>query len=96
MALEGLHHITAIAADATRNGVLIELATRGTGFTVDEPLKSLGEELKLPPQHEPDRARLEGLLTPLANPRSGTAGPLVTAHHRPAVAGASSEDRPSR
>jgi glyoxalase family protein len=73
MALEGLHHITAIAADATRNGVLLELATRDTGFTVDEPLESRGEELKLPPQHESDRARLEGL-TPLANPRSGTAG----------------------
>jgi glyoxalase family protein len=56
------------------SGVLFELATRDIGFTVDEPPESLGEELKLPPQHEPDRARLEALLTPIATPRSGAAG----------------------
>lgn len=56
------------------SGVLFELATRDIGFTVDEPLESLGEELKLPPQHEPARAELEALLTPIASPRSGAAG----------------------
>jgi glyoxalase family protein len=56
------------------SGVLFELATRDIGFTVDEPLESLGEELKLPPQHEADRARLEGLLTPIVNPRSEAVG----------------------
>jgi glyoxalase family protein len=56
------------------SGVLFELATRDIGFAVDEPLESLGEELKLPPQHEPARAELEALLTPIASPRSGTAG----------------------
>jgi glyoxalase family protein len=55
------------------SGVLFELATRDVGFTVDEPPESLGEELKLPPQHEPDRARIEALLTPIANPRRGAA-----------------------
>jgi glyoxalase family protein len=56
------------------SGVLFELATRDIGFTVDEPLETLGEELKLPPQHEPARAELEALLTPIASPRRGAAG----------------------
>jgi glyoxalase family protein len=56
------------------SGVLFELATRDVGFAVDEPLESLGEALKLPPQHEPARAELEALLTPIASPRSGAAG----------------------
>ncbi len=52
------------------SGVLFELATRDIGFDVDEPSGSLGERLQLPPQHEPARARLEALLTPIVNPRS--------------------------
>ncbi|MFL5819175.1 MAG: ring-cleaving dioxygenase [Solirubrobacteraceae bacterium] len=51
------------------NGVLFELATRGPGFTVDEPLARLGEALMLPERYEPMRERLERTLTPLANPR---------------------------
>jgi glyoxalase family protein len=47
------------------SGVLFELASRDIGFDVDEPLEHLGEALKLPPQHEHLRNRLEGLLTPL-------------------------------
>jgi glyoxalase family protein len=47
------------------SGVLFELATRDLGFDVDEPLESLGRDLKLPPQHEHLRARLERTLTPL-------------------------------
>jgi len=51
------------------SGVLFELATRDIGFAVDEPPESLGEALKLPPQHEHLRERLERTLTPLPNPR---------------------------
>ena len=47
------------------SGVLFEIATLGPGFTADEPLESLGEELSLPPAYEPLRERLEGVLTPL-------------------------------
>ena len=45
--------------------VLFEMATRDIGFDVDEPLETLGHELKLPPQHEHLRAVLEQTLTPL-------------------------------
>jgi glyoxalase family protein len=51
------------------NGVLFELATRDVGFTVDEPLESLGHGLMLPPRYESDRALLERRLTPITNPR---------------------------
>jgi glyoxalase family protein len=47
------------------SGVLFELASRDIGFDVDEPLESLGHDLKLPPQHEHLRATLERTLTPL-------------------------------
>ena len=39
------------------------------GFTVDEPLETLGERLSLPPDYEHLRERVEPLLTPLPNPR---------------------------
>ena len=55
------------------SGVLFELATAQPGFAVDEPVERLGEELKLPPQHEPLRASLERRLTPLTNPRTAAA-----------------------
>jgi glyoxalase family protein len=51
-------------------GVLFELATPSPGFTVDETAARLGEALKLPPQHEALRDRLEHSLAPVANPRS--------------------------
>ncbi len=51
------------------SGVLFEIATLGPGFTVDEPADRLGEELRLPDQHEHLRERLEQSLTPLENPR---------------------------
>jgi glyoxalase family protein len=51
------------------SGILFELASRDIGFTLDEPLESLGEGLMLPPQHEPLRTALERRLTPLENPR---------------------------
>jgi len=50
-------------------GVLFEIATDPPGFTVDEPLQSLGEKLQLPPQYEPMRAQVESNLTPLHIPR---------------------------
>ena len=42
------------------SGVLFELATRGPGFTADEPLETLGEALTLPPDYEHMRERLRG------------------------------------
>ncbi|MDQ6835853.1 MAG: VOC family protein [Actinomycetota bacterium] len=51
-------------------GVLFEIATRSPGFAIDEPLEHLGEELRLPPQYEGLRERLELSLTPLPNPRA--------------------------
>src|SRR5439155_19430140 len=51
------------------SGVLFEIATIGPGFTVDEPLETLGERLSLPLDYEHLRERVEPLLTPLPNPR---------------------------
>ena len=51
-------------------GVLFEIATSSPGFAVDEDPEHLGEELRLPTQHERLRPQLERLLTPLTNPRS--------------------------
>jgi glyoxalase family protein len=53
------------------SGVLFEIATLGPGFAIDEPLEELGESLKLPPQHEHLRDRLQQVLTPIDNPRAG-------------------------
>ena len=54
-------------------GVLFELATPSPGFAVDEDPDHLGEQLRLPPQHEHLRERLEASLAPLVNPRARTA-----------------------
>jgi len=43
-------------------GVLFEIATDQPGFTVDEPLLTLGRELKLPPWLEPDREQIAAKL----------------------------------
>jgi glyoxalase family protein len=51
------------------SGVLFEIATLGPGFTADEPLESLGEQLSLPPDFEQLRPQLERVLTPLPDPR---------------------------
>ena len=42
-----------------------ENATDGPGFTADEALETLGEQLALPPFLEPHRARIEAGLKPL-------------------------------
>jgi len=51
------------------SGVLFEIATLGPGFTVDEPLESLGEKLSLPPDYEHLREQVEPVLRPITNPR---------------------------
>jgi glyoxalase family protein len=53
-------------------GVLFELASSDIGFTLDEPADALGQELRLPPQFESQRAELERRLAPLPNPRAKT------------------------
>ena len=46
-------------------GVLFEIATVPPGFTVDETLPCLGQDLKLPPWEEPHRATIETKLPAL-------------------------------
>jgi glyoxalase family protein len=50
-------------------GILFEIATTSPGFAVDEDPDHLGEELRLPTQHERFRSQLDRILTPLHNPR---------------------------
>ncbi len=47
------------------NGILLELATDGPGFTADEPRETLGQRLSLPPFLEGRRAAIEAGLKPL-------------------------------
>lgn len=47
-------------------GVLFEIATDNPGFTVDEPLNELGQNLKLPKQHEALREKIEEVLPKLS------------------------------
>lgn len=47
-------------------GVLFEIATDIPGFAVDEPVASLGQSLKLPPQYEARRTDIEAVLPALA------------------------------
>ena len=51
-------------------GILFELATTSPGFAVDEDPAHLGEQLRLPAQHEHLRSELEHRLTSLVNPRA--------------------------
>jgi glyoxalase family protein len=51
-------------------GVLFEIATLSPGFAVDEDPEHLGEELRLPTQHEHLRSQLERTLQPVVNPRA--------------------------
>jgi glyoxalase family protein len=46
-------------------GVLLEVATAGPGFTVDESIDTLGSSLRLPTQFEARRTELEQTLTPI-------------------------------
>ena len=49
-------------------GVLFEIATDGPGFTADESLEHLGEQLVLPPWLEPHRREIEATLPALGAP----------------------------
>jgi glyoxalase family protein len=51
-------------------GILFEIATLSPGFAVDEDADHLGEELRLPKQHEHLRPQLERRLSPVTNPRA--------------------------
>ncbi len=55
-------------------GILFELSTTSPGFAIDEAPEHLGEQLRLPRQHEHLRPQLERTLTPLRNPRAGAVG----------------------
>jgi len=46
-------------------GVLFEMATDPPGFTLDEPIESLGEALRIPHWLEPRRAMIEQRLVPV-------------------------------
>lgn len=50
-------------------GVLFEIATPSPGFAYDEEPGHLGEALRLPPQYERYRSRIEEILVPIDNPR---------------------------
>ena len=51
------------------DGHIVELATIGPGFTVDEPVTDLGRDLKLPPWLEGQRGLIEQELHPVATPQ---------------------------
>jgi glyoxalase family protein len=53
------------------SGVLFEIADDAPGFTVDGyTIEQLGTVIILPPQLEPQRERIEAILTPLPDPRA--------------------------
>lgn len=47
------------------DGHIVELATAGPGFAVDEDVSELGQNLKLPPWLESRRAEIEQVLRPV-------------------------------
>ena len=51
------------------DGHIVELATAGPGFAVDEPVSDLGRNLKLPPWLEESRAAIEQQLSPVTAPQ---------------------------
>nr|HEV8011759.1 ring-cleaving dioxygenase [Bradyrhizobium sp.] len=46
-------------------GILFEIATDAPGFAVDEPVETLGHDLKLPPFLEARRKEIEAALPEL-------------------------------
>lgn len=58
------HYFKALYINAPGN-ITVEISTDGPGFTVDEPLETLGEKLSLPPFLEDDRDFIEMRLHPL-------------------------------
>jgi len=57
------------------NGILFEIATDGPGFMIDETEEKLGTALKLPPQYESHRKRIEASLPPLVIAQTGIVAP---------------------
>lgn len=53
------------------DGLLLEIATDGPGFAVDEEAESLGRALRLPPWLEEHRGAIERELAPLPGPAGG-------------------------
>lgn len=51
-------------------GILFEIASDDPGFAVDEPVESLGSELRLTAAHEPQREQIEAHLPPIRVPGS--------------------------
>lgn len=54
------------------DGHIVELATLGPGFAVDEPIEAMGRSLRLPPWLEKQRMDIEAGLKPLIIPSSQT------------------------
>ena len=52
-----------------RGGILFEIATDVPGFTIDEPVESLGTALQLPKQFRPARSQIEASLPSLQDAR---------------------------
>jgi glyoxalase family protein len=50
------------------DGHIVELATAGPGFAVDESVADLGKPLQLPPWLERNRSTIERLLHPMSAP----------------------------
>jgi glyoxalase family protein len=55
-------------------GILFEIATDGPGFTIDEPIESLGSTLSLPPWFKVRRDVLDETLPPIVVPTTATTG----------------------
>jgi catechol 2,3-dioxygenase-like lactoylglutathione lyase family enzyme len=53
-------------------GVLFEIATDAPGFAIDESPEELGTNLRLPPQYESSRQRIEQILVPITLPTNST------------------------
>jgi hypothetical protein len=77
MMILGLHHITLIYSDAQRtidfytrdpDGHIIELATAGPGFLIDENILELDTKLNFPPWLKHQRESIEGSLKPINTP----------------------------
>jgi len=50
------------------DGHIVELATAGPGFAIDEPVTELGHHLMLPPWLEESRSEIERMLRPISVP----------------------------
>ncbi|HTY84774.1 MAG TPA: ring-cleaving dioxygenase [Silvibacterium sp.] len=55
-------------------GVLFEMATDNPGFLIDEPVESLGEELRIPEWYEPNRRAIEAQVAPITLHKAAEAG----------------------